>query len=530
MGSQGILKSTDGGAHWTVLGADVFGPAYTEPAGQFPQYDAVGKVRVDPNNSNNVVAGTKKGLFFSYDGGHELDGPVHDERLHDPAPGHHRARAVNMGGGVTRIIAAVGVRGFATTVQYDLGQNGANGIYTATMPASGCPTFTSIACERERVRLRHRRDRQPVRDRRAHERGQRHAVRQRDDRRPARPDRHRGRAEQPERHLRAGAVDRAEQHGGSCGSAPRLPARRVGDHRRRHHLVVHGRLAGGSACSADCRPGDYPQNWYDQGIAVDPNNPDRVFVDTYDVWLATRTGTAFTDLTLRLQRLERPKSVHVDQHALAFVPARRASLLIGSDGGAFSTANADIAALPAHADVRRTWTPASTRSSSTRATSAATSPPRRPRRPPAARRTTARASSASPASRPARPSGRWERRRRLLRPHRSGRQRHEPALLRGQQQRRHVAAASRARHCLDGGAGLPSVTRRLDGDTQSFILPFDLFHGGIPGGDDCAPAGAPGGCGHLIAGTTRVWETIAGGNATMNAAAGTSRTTRRPRT
>src|SRR6185369_15173615 len=22
--------------------------------------------------------------------------------------------------------------------------------------------------------------------------------------------------------------------------------------------------------------GDYPQNWYDQGIAVDPNNPDRV--------------------------------------------------------------------------------------------------------------------------------------------------------------------------------------------------------------------------------------------------------------
>src|SRR5262250_574898 len=68
MGSQGILKSTDAGATWTVLGADVFGPAYTEPPGQFPQYNAVGKVRVDPNNSSNVVAGTKKGLYFSYDG------------------------------------------------------------------------------------------------------------------------------------------------------------------------------------------------------------------------------------------------------------------------------------------------------------------------------------------------------------------------------------------------------------------------------------------------------------------------------
>src|SRR5438067_12968735 len=58
MGSQGILKSTDAGATWVVLGADVFGPNYTQPAGQFQQYNAVGKVRVDPKNSNNVVAGT----------------------------------------------------------------------------------------------------------------------------------------------------------------------------------------------------------------------------------------------------------------------------------------------------------------------------------------------------------------------------------------------------------------------------------------------------------------------------------------
>src|SRR5207237_2697225 len=36
-------------------------------------------------------------------------------------------------------------RGFATTVQYDLGNNGANGLYSATMGSGGCPTFTSIA-------------------------------------------------------------------------------------------------------------------------------------------------------------------------------------------------------------------------------------------------------------------------------------------------------------------------------------------------------------------------------------------------
>ena len=50
-----------------------------------------------------------------------------------------------MGGGNTRIIAAIGTRGFPTTVQYDLGKNGANGLYSATMGSSGCPSFTSIA-------------------------------------------------------------------------------------------------------------------------------------------------------------------------------------------------------------------------------------------------------------------------------------------------------------------------------------------------------------------------------------------------
>jgi hypothetical protein len=52
-------------------------------------------------------------------------------------------------------------------------------------------------------------------------------------------------------------------------------------------------------------------------------------------------------------------------------------------------------------------------------------------------------------------------------------------------------------------------------DTRSFVTPYDLFHGGIPGGDDCPPAGVPGGCGHLTVGSTRVWETVHGGNASL---------------
>ena len=46
--------------------------------------------------------------------------------------------------------------------------------------------------------------------------------------------------------------------------------------------------------------GDYNQNWYGQAIAVDPNDPERVFVGTFEVWFATRTGTTFNDTDLRL--------------------------------------------------------------------------------------------------------------------------------------------------------------------------------------------------------------------------------------
>src|SRR5438132_9232541 len=145
MGSQGILKSIDAGVTWTVLGANVFGMIYNEPAGQFPQYNAVGKVRVDPNNSSKVVAGTKQGVYFSYDAGVNWTGPCFTNNFSTQRQDVTGLELTNMGGGNTRIIAAIGTRGIPTAVQYDLGNNGANGLYSATMGSSGCPSFTSLA-------------------------------------------------------------------------------------------------------------------------------------------------------------------------------------------------------------------------------------------------------------------------------------------------------------------------------------------------------------------------------------------------
>src|SRR5437899_10012838 len=41
---------------------------------------------------------------------------------------------------------------------------------------------------------------------------------------------------------------------------------------------------GGSLRNCAGGQGDYPQNWYDQGVAVDPNNPELVFFDSIEVW------------------------------------------------------------------------------------------------------------------------------------------------------------------------------------------------------------------------------------------------------
>ena len=70
-------------------------------------------------------------------------------------------------------------------------------------------------------------------------------------------------------------------------------------------------------------------------------------------------------------------------------------------------------------------------------------------------------------------------------------------------------------NCTQPGATWTSWRGSWTGDTQSFVLPVHLFHGGIAGGDDCPSAGSTSGCGHLLAGTTRVWETVSGTAATF---------------
>src|SRR5215471_18249154 len=337
MGSQGILKSTDAGATWTVLGADVFGMIYNEPPGEFPQYNAVGKVRVDPNNSNNVVAGTKQGLYFSYDGGTTWSRACFTNNFSTQRQDVTGLELSDMGGGNTRIIAAIGTRGFATTVQYDLGNNGANGLYSATMGSSGCPSFTSIASNASGFVYGNAVTGSPYTTGANMNAGSgvMYASPTTGDQlgridiavAPSNPN-----------VIYAQVQSIAGNTAGNCGGAAGC---QLGAWASTNGGTSWSFMAGSQGPSlVDCGF-DYPQNWYDQGIAVDPNNPDRVFFDTYDVWFATRTGTVWNDITCGYS-LADPLPVHVDQHALAFVPGSSSILALGNDGGVHGTANADV--------------------------------------------------------------------------------------------------------------------------------------------------------------------------------------------
>jgi uncharacterized repeat protein (TIGR01451 family) len=518
MGSQGILKSTDAGATWTVLGANVFGAALPEPAGQFPQYNAVGKVRVDPNNSSKVIAGTKTGLYLSYDGGANWTGPCLTNAFNTQRQDITGLELTNIGG-TTRILAAVGTRGFATPVQYNLDQNGANGLYGGTMPAIGCPSDFTLLTRNDNgfvfgttvtgspyatgnllnsgtgtpyggnISTGNQLGRMDI------------AVA------PSNPN-----------YIYAQVGSIIANNNAGCGNAAGC------------QLGVWSSIDGGATWSflagsaggalRNCaggntsgNPGDYPQNWYDQGMAVDPNNPDRLFIDTYDTWLVTRTGTSFYNTTCGYNGSSLSSHVvHVDHHALAFVPGSSSILLEGSDGGIFSTSNADAAVSGV---LRPTWVNMDTGLNTIEFYSGDISGN-------FATSVTPQAAGGAQDNGPSavlftgNPSAQqWQ-----MGTGGDGFFARIDPVGTGTSLRfwlgNNSGGLSRCTaNCTAGGATWTSRRGAWTGDQQSFVLPFELFHGDVNNpANDCGPAGATTGCGHLIAGTVRVWETLTGATGT----------------
>jgi hypothetical protein len=303
-GSYGLLKSTDGGANWAVLGEDVFNAIYEQPPGEFPQYGSIGKVRVDPRNSSNVIVGTKQGVYFSYNGGVDWDGPCFTNGFTSQRQDATGVE-VSDNGSSTDLYVAIGTRGFPTPVQPDLGLTGANGIYKTTVPASGCPASWTLVTRSDNGWPAGTGDGDPAND-------------------------------------LIGRIDMTmapsnndilyAQVGSNNNSSGTQGVWRTDD--------------GGTTWTHVALPGDFSgcgsgigQTWYNAGLTVDPNNPDNVFLSQIDLYRSTDGGDTFQNLTGGYCNVT---DVHVDHHGRAFVGNSSSDLLIGSDGGIFLTTNADV--------------------------------------------------------------------------------------------------------------------------------------------------------------------------------------------
>ena len=316
-GSAGVLKTTDKGETWEVLGSEIFGMMYPGSANGFPQYQSVGKVRVDPNNSNMVVAGTKTGLYFSYDAGQNWAGPCFTNNYTDGATAQRQditgLEFVNNGNGTSRIYAALGARGNATPVQPDLNNTGANGVYRlAVAPTSGCPAVADWSL---------RNGNWPV--------GTGNGIGD-----PTQP----GRIEL--------AISPSQPSTMYAMAANQTTSQVLGVWRSDdagETWVAKATAAQVARCGSDSSSiGGGSQMWYDAGLSVHPTNPEITVMSAFDVFRSTNGGSNYADITCGWTT--KPSGsidhVHVDHHARTFMPNNPEAMLVGSDGGVYYTENA----------------------------------------------------------------------------------------------------------------------------------------------------------------------------------------------
>ena len=82
------------------------------------------------------------------------------------------------------------------------------------------------------------------------------------------------------------------------------------------------------------------QAWYDNILAVDPNNPNILYAGGVDYWKSTDSGTNWTQKTNWYVASGAPPFAHADHHAVVFDPSNPNTIFLGTDGGIFKSTDA----------------------------------------------------------------------------------------------------------------------------------------------------------------------------------------------
>lgn len=81
------------------------------------------------------------------------------------------------------------------------------------------------------------------------------------------------------------------------------------------------------------------QAWYDQSLAVDPNNPDVAIVGGIDLFKTIDGGKTWKQISKWYNWNSKYAYVHADQHVVSYKPGSSSTALFGNDGGVFYTTN-----------------------------------------------------------------------------------------------------------------------------------------------------------------------------------------------
>lgn len=86
--------------------------------------------------------------------------------------------------------------------------------------------------------------------------------------------------------------------------------------------------------------------WHALDVAVDPNNPDRVYIGGLDVHNSANGGSSWNRVSdwSKMYSGGGPQYIHADQHAIVFKPGSSGEILFGTDGGVFYTSEGTITA------------------------------------------------------------------------------------------------------------------------------------------------------------------------------------------
>jgi hypothetical protein len=324
---EGVMKTTDGGATWTHLGADVFTPySPTHPAGG-NRWDNqnVKVIQVDPKDPDTVLVGTRYDLYLSNDAGATWQICPFGNGYTNPA--------VNGGtqNGINRISEIyLDSRGTSTVAYVAVGYqftngNADNGVYRFTIPASGCPSwpsdFTTLFG--------------------GFPAGTGNGIN---------GDVVGGGGSVTGRIELAGANGPDGQLTLYAQVSEGVNTTAEGTYVLRPDggSTTWTKLAGSTATGyKNCAGGSEStgQDWYDLFVAVDPSNDKTLYIGHIDVFKATVNSTytsmTLTDLT-NVYSTGCPSygKVHPDQHAFAFVPGTNGStFLLGNDGGVYTNTN-----------------------------------------------------------------------------------------------------------------------------------------------------------------------------------------------